>query len=166
MSPQPTPAVTPTPEAVQHVFQLLTGHIVASAVNIAAQLGIADKLANGPRPAADLARETGVNENALYRVLRALASVGVFTEVSPRTFDLTPAGAALQDGPVRAMALWLTSSFNMRVHANAMHSVKTGETAVPTTAGAGVFDVFAKDPALSKVFNDAMTGFSNTVIPA
>src|SRR3954454_9513676 len=166
MSVQTTTSVKPTPEAVQHVFQLMSGHIVASAINSAAQLGIADKLAAGPRSSADLARESGVNEDALYRVLRALASVGVFTEISPRTFDLTPAAAALQDGPVRAMALWLTSSFNMRVHANAMHSVKTGETAVPTIAGAAVFDVFAKDPALSKIFNDAMTGFSNTVIPA
>src|SRR4051812_38816124 len=161
-----TKPITPTPEAVQQVFQLMTGHIVASAVNIAAQLGIVDKLANGPRPAADLARESGVNEDALYRMLRALASVGVFTEVSPRTFGLTPAGAALQDGPVRAMALWIAGSFNFHVYANAMHSVKTGESAVPKASGAGIFEVFAKDPELSKIFNDAMTGFSNTVISA
>jgi hypothetical protein len=158
--------ITPTPEAVQHVFQLMTGHIVASAVNIAAQLGIADKLAAGPRTAADLATACEVNEDALYRLLRALASLGVFTEVSPRTFDLTPAGAALQDGPVRAMAQWIAGSFNLHVYANAMHSVKTGESAVPTTVGTGVFEYFATDPKLSQIFNDAMTGFSNTVIPA
>lgn len=156
----------PTPEAVQHVFQLMTGHIVASAVNIAAQLGIADRLAHGPRPTTDLARDCNVNEGALYRVLRALASVGVFTEVSPRTFGLTPAGAALQEGPVRSMALWIAGSFNLRVYANAMHSVKTGETAVQATAGTGVFEVFAADPELSRTFNDAMTGFSATIIPA
>ena len=65
------------------------------------------------------------------RLLRALASLGVFSEVSPRTFDLTPAGAALQEGPVRAMALWIAGEFNFHVYANAMHSVKTGESAVP-----------------------------------
>ena len=84
-------------------------------------------------------------------------------------FDLTPAGAALQDGPVRAMALWIASNFSLRVYANAMHSVKTGEPAVPVTAdlgGGGVFDVFARDPELSRIFNDAMTGFSATIIPA
>src|SRR3954453_20492476 len=139
MSPQPTPAVTPTPEAVEHVFQLMTGHIVASAVNIAAQLGIADRLANGARTSADLARECSVDEAALYRVLRALASLGVFSEVSPRTFDLTPAGAALQEGPVRSMALWIAGAFNLRVYANAMHSVTTGESAVPKTTGKGIF---------------------------
>ena len=42
-------SVKPNPEAIQQIFQLMTGHIVASAVNIAAQLGIADRLANGPR---------------------------------------------------------------------------------------------------------------------
>lgn len=62
-------SIKPTPEAVQHVFQLITGHIVASAVNIAARLGIADRLANGPRTSADLARECGVDEAALYRLL-------------------------------------------------------------------------------------------------
>ena len=156
----------PTPEAIEHVFQLLTGHIVATAVNIAAQLGIADRLANGPRTAADLARECDVNEDALYRVLRALSSVGVFEEGPTRTFGLTPAGAALQDGPVRWMALWIAGSFNLRVYANAMHSVKTGESAVPATVGTGVFEHFATDPQLSRIFNDAMTGFSTAIIPA
>ena len=53
-------------------------------MNIAAQLGIADRLANGPRTTADLARECEVNAEALYRVLRALASLGVFEEKPPR----------------------------------------------------------------------------------
>ena len=66
----------PDPQVVQHVFQLMAGHIVASAVNIAARLAIPDRLATGPRTAEDLARETGVNADALYRLMRALASVG------------------------------------------------------------------------------------------
>jgi hypothetical protein len=135
-------------------------------VNIVAQLGISDRLAAGPKSAADLARDTGVNADALYRVMRALASVGVYEEVSPRTFGLLPAGAALTDGPLRWMALWIAGEFNLRVYANAMHSVKTGESAVPATVGAGVFEHFAKDEQLSKIFNDAMTGFSGVIVPA
>ncbi len=77
MSTQST-AVQATPEATQHAFQLMTGHIVASAVNIAARLGLSDRLAQGPRTADDLARETGANPDALYRLMRALAGVGVF----------------------------------------------------------------------------------------
>src|SRR5918993_3563872 len=108
----------PTPEDIQHVFQLLTGHIVASAVNIAARLAIPDRLTNGPKSADELARETGVNADALYRVLRALASLGVFEESAGRTFALTPAGAALTDGPLRWMALWIAGEFNFRVYAD------------------------------------------------
>ena len=163
---QSTP-VQPTPEAVQQVFQLMTGHIVASAVNIAARLSLSDRLAGGPRAAADLARETSTNPDALYRLMRALASLGLYDEVSPGTFGLTPMGAALTDGPVRWMALWIAGEFNFHVYANAMHSVKTGESAVPiTTGGTGPFEYFAKNPDLSKIFNDAMTGFSNFVVPA
>ncbi|HXT28795.1 MAG TPA: methyltransferase dimerization domain-containing protein, partial [Vicinamibacterales bacterium] len=87
------PVVQPTPEAVQHVFQLMTGHIVASAVNIAARLGLSDRLAGGPRSADALAQECGVNADALYRVMRALASLGLYDEPATRTFALTPAGA-------------------------------------------------------------------------
>jgi hypothetical protein len=144
----------------------MTGHIVASAVNVAARLGISDRLTGGPRTADDLARDTGANSDALYRTLRALASLGVYAEVSPRTFALTPAGAALCDGPVRWMALWIAGEFNLRVYANMMHSVTTGESAVPATVGTGVFEHFAKDAELSRIFNDAMTGFSGVVIPA
>src|SRR6476659_7686243 len=91
----------PDQQAVQHVFQLMTGHMVASAVNVVAQLAIPDRLADGPRSADDLARETAVNADALYRVMRALASVGVFQELDGRKFSLTPAGEALKEGPVR-----------------------------------------------------------------
>jgi hypothetical protein len=145
----------------------MTGHIVASAVNIAARLGLADRLAGGPRSADDLARDAGVDANALYRLMRALASVGLFQESAPRTFELTPAGAALTDGPMRWMALWIAGEFNYHVYANAMHSVKTGESALPVaTGGDGPFEHFAKNPELSKIFNDAMTGFSSVIVPA
>lgn len=143
----------------------MTGHIVASAVNIAARLTLSDRLAGGPRTCDELARETGVNADALYRVMRALGSLGIYEETAGRTFALTPLGAAFCDGPVRWMALWIAGEFNFHVYANAMHSVKTGESAVPVTTGNQAFEHFAKNPELSKIFNDAMTGFSNTVVP-
>ena len=161
-----TPVVRPTPEAVQQAFQLMTGHIVASAVNISARLALSDRLAAGPRRADDLAREIGVDAGALYRLMRALASVGMFEEQGNHSFALTPVGAALCEGPVRRMALWIAGEFNFRVYANAMHSVKTGESAVPFTTGApGAFEAFARDPELSQIFNDAMTAFSSVMVP-
>ena len=62
----------------------MAGHIVASAVNISARLGLSDRLAKGPRTADDLARETGANPDALYRLMRTLAGVGMFEETSAR----------------------------------------------------------------------------------
>jgi hypothetical protein len=163
---QPTMTTPSDQQTAQHVFQLMTGHIVASAVNIVARLAIPDRLAQGPRTADDLARETDVNADALYRVLRALASAGLFEERGGRAFALTPAGELLRDGPLRAMALWIAGEMNFSVYVNAMHSVKTGEPAVAATFGMGAFEYFAKHPDVSRIFNDAMTGFSTVVIPA
>jgi hypothetical protein len=164
-TPQTTPA-PPAAEAVQQLFQFMCGHIIAGALQIAARLNISERVAAGPCAVAHLARDCGVNEDALYRVLRALASVGVFDEASPRTFGLTPMAGALADPALRNMARWITSPFNMHVHADAMHSVETGKPAVEKTFGSGAFEYFAQNPELSEIFNDAMTGMSATVIPA
>ena len=156
-------------QASQHVFQLATGFIISTAMQVAAQLRVADLLAAGPRPIAELARERGVNEDALFRVLRALASVGVFEEVAPRRFGLNPAAAMLRSdvpGSLYDMARWICSPFHMRVYSEAMHSVKTGEPAVKKAVGMEVFDYFATDPELWKVFNNAMTSFSRMVVAA
>src|SRR5581483_9245206 len=108
------------------------------------------------------------NEDALYRVLRALATVGVFEEVAPRRFALTPLAELLRrDQPgVRNMALWISSPFHFRVYSNALPSVRTGEPAAEKTIGMPVSEYFAKEPELSSIFNDAMTAFSAMVIPA
>src|SRR5687768_14240123 len=81
------------PEALPpdaQLMQLLSGAFVSSAVYAAAKLGIADLLADGPKTAADLASETGMDERSLYRLLRSLASVGAFREVEGKTFANTP----------------------------------------------------------------------------
>lgn len=156
-------------EAAQLLTQVATGHIVASALQVAVRLGIPDRLAAGSRSAAELAGEAGVQEDALYRVLRALASIGLFEERGARRFVLTPAGEMLRagvPGSMREMALWITSPFHFRVYAELLHSVRTGEPAAEQVTGMPVFEYFARDPELSETFNNAMTGFSRQVIPA
>jgi hypothetical protein len=159
----------PQAAATQLLTQLATGHIVASALQVMLRLGIPDWLALGPRTSAELAHAAGVREDGLYRVLRALASVGVLSEVSPRRFALTEAGEGLVSGApgsVRDMALWITSPFHFRVYAELMHSVATGEPAVEKVTGMPVFEYFATQPALSEIFNDAMTNLSEVVVRA
>ena len=68
------------PDPAQTIFQIATGYMASAALQTVIKLGIADHLAAGPQTVADLARKTGANEDALYRVLRALASLGIFEE--------------------------------------------------------------------------------------
>ena len=143
--------------------------MVSAALGVVAQLGIADHLADGPRSTADLAARTGANEDALYRVLRALATTGIFTETSSRTFALTPSGALLRSnvpGSVKDMVLWLCDSFHFRVYAEMAHSVRTGETLGDKLLGMPVFEYLQHNPELAARFNNAMTNFSAGIAPA
>jgi hypothetical protein len=163
------PAAPPDAAVIQQIFQLGTGYVVSAALGVAARLGIADLLAAGPRSTADLAAAAGVNEDALYRVLRALAMFGVFTETSPRTFALTSAADLLRTGvpgSVRDMVLWLCDEFHFRIYAELTHSVRTGETVGEKVVGMPVFEYFQHDRDLSARFNNAMTNFSAGVAPA
>ena len=159
----------PEVAASQHVFQLATGYMASTALYIATKLRVADHLAGGAKSAAELAALSGANEDAIYRVLRLLSSVGVFEEVSPRRFANNPAAAALRSdvaGSAYHMTVWMADPFHLRVYADAMHSVTTGQPAVEKTLGVSVFEYFPRDRELSETFNNAMTAFSAFVIPA
>ena len=94
------PGANPPPVTL---LQMMTGYWVSQALYVAAKLGVADLLADGPRPVEDLAAATQTDAASLRRVLRALASVGVFTEASPGAFALTPLAALLRTGTLDSM---------------------------------------------------------------
>jgi hypothetical protein len=171
MSVLATPASTQIqqPNANELIMQLATGYMASISIHIVAKLGIADLLKNGARSTADLAAATQTNEDRLYRMLRALAGTGIFTEVAARTFALTPAADCLRSdvkGSLRSMAIWIGDPLHFRVYAEMMHSIKTGATTFDHVMGKPVFDYFPTDPAESEVFNHAMTCFSEMVTPA
>ncbi len=150
-------------------MQVASGFIGSAALYTATELGIADHLASGPQTTAHLANATGTNEDALYRVLRLLASLGIFVESSPRCFGLTPAAAPLRSnvaGSARGVARFLPDPFHFRIYANLLDAVRTGTPAANTTLGMPVFEYLAGDPGYSRIFNDAMTGFSADEVPA
>lgn len=146
-------------------MQLSTGYILSTAVQTAVRLGIADRLAAGPQTTADLARAAGVLEDPLYRVLRLLASAGLFQESAAKTFALNPAAELLRSTPgsMRDMALFISDPMHFRVYADAMHTMTTGVPAMVKTFGMQPFEYFEKNPAASEEFNNAMTSFSATV---
>jgi O-methyltransferase domain/Dimerisation domain len=161
----PTTALDPA----QHVFQIATAYVMSTALQLAVRLGVADHLANGPRTAKELAAATGTLEDPLYRVLRALASVGVFDEIEPRRFALTPAADILRkDSPrsIHDVVLFIADPFHLRVYADAIESLRTGKPAVETTVGMPVFEYVRAHPDYSEVFNNAMTNVSAAIVPA
>src|SRR5437868_11958173 len=95
---------------VVELRRAITGYQVSMALYVAATLGIADELAAGPRTSDALAEAAGADPDALYRLLRALASIGVFEEQAGQTFALTEDGQALRtDAPrsVRGQAAFI-----------------------------------------------------------
>ena len=94
------------PSAPAVMLNLTIGHWVARLIYVAAKLKLADLLKDGPRTTAQLATATGVQAPALYRVLRALASVGVFAETKGGRFKLTPLAATLRSDVPGSMRAW------------------------------------------------------------
>jgi hypothetical protein len=128
------------------------------ALRVAAELGIADALAGGPRPVEELAGEANVD--AVYRVLRALATEGVFVEEQARVFRNTPASELLRtDGeqPWHDFALQFAREW-YTAFADVPHAVRTGEPAFPIVFGAGFEDWMRTHPAELALFNRSMEG--------
>jgi hypothetical protein len=150
------------------LLQMMTGYWVSQAIYVAAKLGIADLLTNGPVDCEDLAAATDTHAPSLRRVLRALASVGVFTEVSPGSFALTPLAELLRagtPGSMRALAIMYAEE-QYRAWGELLHSVRTGEMAFDHQFGMGYFEYLAQHPDSDRVFNEAMTGWTHQLVGA
>ena len=145
-------APVPAREQLEH---LLGGIATTQSICAAAKLGIADLLADGPRPAQELAATAGADPSALYRLLRALASLGVFTETEPGTFALTPMAERLRaDAPdsLRAAAIF-TGDVAAPCWVELMHSLRTGEPAYERVFGLPIFEHFEADPDAAATFD-------------
>jgi O-methyltransferase domain/Dimerisation domain len=141
------------------MLRMISGYRVSWAIYIAAQLGLADLLKEGSKPTEELAEATGTHASSLYRVMRALASVGIFAEDEPGRFALTPLAATLRsDSPdsLRAWAILALSEEHYRAWGDSMHSVRTGESAFIHTFGMGVWQYRAQHPERAKIFDEAM----------
>lgn len=143
------------------LHQLMAGHWVAQALYVAAKLGLADQLAHGARSAEELAAAVGANPDALHRLMRALASLGVLRELASQRFELTAVGAFLRSsivGSLRSLALTV-GEVDWAAWGSMLHSVRTGETAFQRVHGMGPFEFFERHPDAGRVFDDAMNGF-------
>jgi len=159
----------PNAPAAQQLMQMASGFIFTAALHPIAKLKIADVLVDGPLPVTDLARKTGSNADALYRVLRLLASAGIFTESAGKVFALTPLSECLRadaPGSLRDMVLWMGNRFHFKVWSEMSYSIQTGKPAVEHVYGKSCFDAIFGDPEVAYDFNTAMTCFSRQIAPA
>jgi hypothetical protein len=167
------PSDTPLPDhpgqsPTAALLHLITGYWVSQALYAVATLGIADLLRDGPQGSAALALATSMDAQALARVLRALAQVGVFVEDEDGRFGVTSLGAGLQTGvpgSLRAYTLALGAE-KYRAWGDVLHSLRTGQPAFEHVFGMGTFAYYAQHPEAAMVFHHAMTEWTTHVTQA
>jgi len=148
------------------MLQMITGFWVSRAIYVAAKLGLADLVKDSPKTADELARLTGTHSPSLYRALRALASVGVFTEDGQGRFAQTPLSETLRSdtpGSLRAMAIVELGQEHFPAWGNLMHSVRTGEIAFDNLFKQSAWEYYAGNPEDASNFNESMRGLTEMV---
>jgi len=151
------------------MLQMIQGFWLSRAVYVAAKLGIPDLLKDGPKSPEELAQATGTHAPSLYRVLRALESVGVFAEADRGRFALTPLGATLQTGipgSLRFFAIEELGENHYPAWEKVLHSVKTGAIAFNHVYGASKWQYMTEHPDEATIFDEAMASFSSVVAAA
>lgn len=146
-------------EALQ-LDRMITGYWISQAIFAAAKFGIADQLKDGPKSVDDLASATSTHSDSLHRLLRALASVGIFAEGPTRQFSLTPLAKLLQSdtpGSKRALAL-MSGDEQFQAWSEIAFSIQTGQKAFDKVFGKPIFDYLSDHPEKAQIFDAAMVG--------
>jgi O-methyltransferase domain len=160
IAPQPAP-----PEG--RLIELLMGQVVSRLIHLAAVLNLPDHLATGPKTAEELAKVTATDPPTLYRVMRTLASLGLFTEDGARRFSLLPFGETLRTGSSgRAAALIIGGDSILHSIEHALYSVQTGKTGFEKAMGLPLFDWLSKHPKEASLFGETMVEFHGQEPPA
>lgn len=150
---------------------LTTGQLTSKAVYIAAKLRIADYLKDGPKDIEKLAKETRTHPNSLYRLLRMLASIGIFAETNgggdhtnQRGFELTPMASLLlsqtKDSIRNFALLFGLESFKKAID-DLLYSIETGESSFKHANGLDIYEYMQQNQNDAQIFNDAMTSITS-----
>jgi hypothetical protein len=163
--PKPSPGSEPGERPSATLARLINGFQVSQAIHVAATLGLADALAHGPATSSELAATTGADPRSLYRLMRALASVGLFRE-DDHGFALTSVGQCLRSDAPESLAGW--ASFvgrpeNWQAWGHLQHSVRTGENAFRSIHGMDVWEYRSQRPDESAIFDRAMESLTSRV---
>jgi hypothetical protein len=143
-------------------IRLMNGGVLSQAASVAAELGIADALASGPRRVEELAKARGCHAPSLYRLLRALASLDLCTEREDGAFALTALGSLLRSDAPQSLRSWAVfcGKYLWPLWGNLLHSVRTGQSASGESDG---FAGLKHDEQAALVFNRAMAELTRLV---
>jgi DNA-binding PadR family transcriptional regulator len=154
----------------ERLRQLVNGYQVTQAIHVAVVLGLPDLLAAGPRSASDLVAATGSHPGSLYRLLRALTSVGLLRtsgEDDNRQFELTELGHLVRNDVTGSLAGWVMlvgRPYHWEAWGDLLHSVQTGQTAFDARhGGESVWAWRERRPEESRIFDRAMSSIAATV---
>jgi hypothetical protein len=148
--------------------QMIQGFQVTQCIYVAAKLGIADLLKDGPRTSEELAQLTGTHAPSLYRVLRLLTAVDLLTEGEAHSFALTPLGTYLQTGIPGSMhdtVLCYCDTPVWRAWGDLLYSAETGRAGYEHVLGRSLFDYNQLHPEHATLFNNMMTEWTAAVAP-
>jgi hypothetical protein len=148
--------------------QLIQGFQVTQCIYVAARLGIADLLKDGPRTGEALAQATRTHAPSLYRVLRLLVAVDLLTESDTHSFALTPLGKYLRTdvpGSMRETVLCYCEKPFWNVWGALLHSVETGEPSFQHVFGFNAFDYYAQHAEEAMRFHNMMTEWTASAAP-
>lgn len=151
------------------MLNLISGFWIARSLYLAAKIGVADLFDDQPKTIAQLAAGTNTEPRSLYRLLRALASIGVFTEVSDQRFALTPLAATLKSDHPASMryAVMAQMGYDHSLGwSNGLHSLKTGEIAFDQAAGMNIWQHFAQHPEDGHIFSQSMSSMGIAIAQA
>lgn len=153
-------------EAPPSLVQLIVQPWKPRAIHVAARLNLAEALADGPRTVAELAERTGTHAPSLYRLMRALASIGIFSELDGPRFANSELSHFLRPdvpGSMYAMAM-AAADWSWHAWGELLHSVQTGEPGFDKAHGMPIWRYFAeRDPAAGAFFNKTVADFSTAV---
>jgi hypothetical protein len=146
--------------------RMITGYWVSQIVGTLADLEIPDRLANGPLTYEELAKKTGCDPEATYRLLRASASIDVVLMAADGRFGLTPLGERLRSkvpGSMRESAIALTASGHWLPWGRLAQAVRHGVRQTPAALGRELFEFYAENPDEGSAFTGAMRNVSASV---
>ena len=158
-------------QAAPHVqlHHLMSGYWISAAIGVAAELNLADLLAEGARVSTDVARVTGTHPAALYRLLRTLASVGLFTEIAPGHFALTAMGSLLRtDHPqsLHALTRHACGETQWRRFGALRQSIETGQSVDLQVFGLRMSAYWADHPEERAIVDAAMRSLAIQMVEA